>query len=144
MTFKDQQEKIIGFISDNYKKYLPVAINEPEITTEALDFDKFKGDFTLFVDFSKIGFTQSNYKDDCGDMEQLSLIVYLVHRNNKSSVLNDNNLNSAYSFYEMLKENQSLGIAQNTTIDSIDFYKYIEGTKYNVCTEIDMLLSIEI
>jgi hypothetical protein len=144
MTFLEQQEKIIDFITDNYKSYLPNTIKEPEITTDFLDFDRFKNDFTLFIDFSKIGFPQSNYDDDCGDIENLSLIIYLVHRNNKSEILNNNNLEAAYSFYKMVKDKPELGVAQSTIIESIDFYKYVEGNKYLVVTEIDMSLSIEI
>jgi hypothetical protein len=144
MNFKEQQNTIINFIKNNYKKYLPPYISEPEITTDFLDFDKYKGNFTLFIDFSQIDFRQSNYEDDCRDIENLSLVIYLVHRNNQSTILNDNNLETAYSFYELLKENQSLGIAQNTTINSIDFYKYVEGTKYLVCSEINLSLDIEI
>jgi hypothetical protein len=144
MNFKEQQEKIITFISDNYKNYLPLTFPESEITTEFLDFDKFKGNFTIFIDFAKIDFRQSNYEDDCGDIEHLSLVIYLVHRNNKSEVLQENNLDSAYAFYKMIKENPGLGIAQNTTIDGIDFYKYVEGTKYLVCTEINLSLDVEI
>jgi hypothetical protein len=144
MNFKDQQNALINFITNDYKKYLPPCISEPEITVEFLDFDKFKSDFTLFIDFSKIDFRQSAYEDDCGDMEHLSVIIFLVHRNNQASVLNENNLDSAYAFYEMTKENQGLGIAQNTVIESIDFYKYVEGTKYLVCTEINLSLDIEI
>jgi hypothetical protein len=144
MNFKQQQDALIGFISDNYKNYLPGPISEPEITTEFLDFDKYKANFTLFIDYSRIDFRKGSYNDDCGDIEHLSVTVYLVHRNNQPAVLNDNNLNSAYAFYKMIKENQSLGIAQNTAIESIDFYKYVEGTKYLVCTEITLSLDIEL
>jgi hypothetical protein len=144
MTFKEQQDILIKFIKENYKNFLPSHITEPEITTEFLDFDKYKGNFTLFIDFTKIGFPNSNYDDDCGDMENLSLTIYLVHRNNQSAVLNELNLDSAYSFYSMIKDYPSLGIAQKTAIESIDFYKYTEGNKYLVCTEINLILEVEI
>jgi hypothetical protein len=143
MNFREQQEKLIQFISDNYKNYLP-ALTEPEITTEFLDFDKFKAGFTVFVDFSRIDFRQSAYQDDCGDMEHVSVTVYLVHRNNQASVLNERNMDSAYAFYEMIRDTPGLGIAQNTVIDGIDFFKYVEGTKYLVCSEINLSLDIEI
>jgi hypothetical protein len=143
VNFKDQLNTLINFISANYKTYLPAPVSEPEITTEFLDFDKYKGNFTLFIDYSRIDFRQSNYEDDCGDIEHLSLAVYLVHRNNQAPVLNDTNLDAAYAFYKMIRENPGLGIAQNTVIDSIDFYKYAEGTKYLVCTEINISLDIE-
>jgi hypothetical protein len=144
MNFYDQQNAIINFLTINYKKYLPPSIMEPEITDEFLDFDKFKKDFTLFIDFNRIDFRSSNYDDDCGDIEHLSLVIYLVHRNNTSRILNENNLASAYAFYEMLKENSRLGVADNTTIDSIDFYKYVEASKYLMCTEINLSLDVEI
>jgi hypothetical protein len=142
LNFKEQQTALINFITDNYKNYLPAHVSEPEITIEFLDFDKFKGDFTLFIDFARIDFPQSNYEDDCEDIENLSLTIYLVHRNNKSEILQANNLDASYSFYEMIKDKPRLGIAQNTTIDSIDFYKNVEGTKYLVCSEFTLSLLI--
>jgi hypothetical protein len=144
MNFKEQLNTLIAFLANNYKKYVPSPISEPEITTEFLDFDRYKGNFTLFIDYSKIDFRQSAYKDDCGDIEHLSVTVYLVHRNNQPAVLNAYNLDSAYAFYAMLKDKPGLGIAQNTVVDSIDFYKYVEGTKYLVCTEINLSLDVEL
>jgi hypothetical protein len=144
MNFKEQQNALIGFLSNNYRNYLPAHIAAPEITTDFLDFDKYKGDFTLFVDFARIDFRQSSYKDDCGDIEHLSLAVYLAHRNNQQAILNDNNLDSAYAFYELIRGNPGLGIAQNSTIEGIDFYRYVEGTKYLVVSEITLSLDVEI
>jgi hypothetical protein len=144
MNFREQQEEIINFITTNYPTYLPPIIPAPEITTEFLDFDRFKNDFTLFIDFSRIDFQQSRYDDDCGDIEHLSLVVYLVHRNNKSEILQDKNLESSWAFYTMIKENIGLDVAQDSTIESIDFYNYVEGSKYLVITEMNLSLSIEI
>jgi hypothetical protein len=144
MNFKDQRAAIIQFITNNYKNYLPAHISEPEITTEFLDFDKFKGDFTLFIDFARINFPQSNYEDDCCDIENLALTIYLVHRNNNSEILQANNLDASFAFYKMIKDKPNLGAAQITTIDSIDFYKYVEGNKFLVITEITLSLTIEL
>jgi hypothetical protein len=144
MNFKEQQEIIIQFIKDNYVNYLPDDLKDFELTLSFLDFDRFKKDFTLFMDFAKIDFRQSNYDDDCGDIEHLTLTIYLVHRNDKSEILQDNNLNSAFAFYEMIKKNPRLGVAQNTIIDSIDFYNYAEANKFLVVTEINLSLDIEI
>jgi hypothetical protein len=142
--FKTQQKIIIEFIEKNFINYLPDEFKIFELTTDFLDFDKHKGNCTLFIDFTKIGFPNSNYKDDCGNIENLSVTVYLVHRNNTAPVLNELNLDASFAFYKMIQENPSLGIAQNTTIEGIDFYKYVEGQKYLVCTEINLLLEIEI
>jgi hypothetical protein len=144
MNFKAQLDTVIDFITNNYKNYLPSQISEPEITTDFLDFDRFKKDFTVFIDFSKIDFRQSNYDDDCGDIEHLSITIFLVHRNNKSEVLQSNNLLSAFAFYQMIRENIGLGIAQRTTIESLDFFNYAEGTKFLVVTEINLSLDVEI
>ncbi|MDR1926609.1 MAG: hypothetical protein LBQ13_02880 [Endomicrobium sp.] len=137
MNFKEQQENLINFITNNYELH-------PEIITDVLDFDKYKNDFSLFVDFSRIDFRQSLYDDDCGDIEHLSIVFYLVRRNNTPAILNADILDAAYLLYELIKEKPSLGIAQNTIIESIDFYKYVEGTKYLVCSEFNLSLEIEI
>jgi hypothetical protein len=144
MTFKEQQDTLIEFLKNNYKNYLPSRINEPLFTTDFLDFDKYKGDFTVFVDFSRIDFRQSAYKDDCGDVENLSLTLYLVRRNNTIVILKDDILDSAFSLYQMIRKEPGFGIALNTVIDSIDFYDYIEGVKNLMCAEFALSLEIEL
>lgn len=140
LSFREQQEKIIEFITNNYNNYLPSHLINPAYTKEFLDFDKFKGNFTVFIDFARIDFRQSSYRDDCGDIEHLALTVYLVHRNNASDILQANNLDSAYGFYKMLRDNPRLAIAENTVIESIDFYNWAEGNKFLVVSEISLSL----
>jgi hypothetical protein len=144
VNFREQKEKILEFIEKNYINYLPDEFKIFELTTDFLDFDKFKNNFTVFVDFSQINFRQSNYEDDCEDIEHLALKIYLVHRNNQNEILQSNNLDAAFAFYQMIKDNPSLGIAQKIVIESIYFYKYVEGQKYLVCTEINLSRDIEI
>jgi hypothetical protein len=143
-SFKEQQDSIIDFITNNYQNYLPSGFSQPEYTTEYLDFDKFKSDFTIFIDFARIDFRSSEYDDDCGDIEHLLLTIYLARRNAPSVQLQTDILEASWSFYKMLKEDTTLGTAQETKIDSIDFYKYVEGNKYIVCSEISLSLEIEI
>jgi hypothetical protein len=138
MTFREQQEKIYGYVVANYDDYLPSRLKNPTFTKEFLDFDKFTGSFTVFFDFSKIDFRQNEYRDDCEDSNYLSLTVYLVHRNNTSEALQADNLDAAYAFYKMVKDNPRLGAAETTSIDSIDFYKYVEGNKYLVISDITL------
>jgi hypothetical protein len=142
IDFKTQQKKIIEFITDNYKNYLPDNLKDYELTTSFLDFDKFKNNFTLFIDFSQINFKQSNYDDDCEDIEHCSISVYLVHRNNTSEVLQSNNLDSAFAFYKMIKEKLNLIFVKEITIESIDFYNWVEGNKFLVVSEIALSLQI--
>jgi hypothetical protein len=142
MNFREQQEIIYNFIINNYNDYLPGHLKDPTYTTAFLDFDKFKSDFTVFVDFARINFPDSDYRDDCEDVENLALTIYLVHRNNTSEVLQANNLDSAHAFYKMVREKYSFGIANATIINSIDFYNWVEGNKYLVVTEINLSLDI--
>jgi hypothetical protein len=139
MNFKEQQETLIQFITDNYNYSL-----EPEIVLDFLDFDKYKKDFTLFIDFSRIDFRQSNYDDDCGDIEHLLVTIYLVRRNDTPSKIQADLLDASWALYKMICDKPSLGIAQNTSIDSIDFYRYVEGTKYLVCSEFTLSLDVEV
>jgi hypothetical protein len=137
MTFREQQEKLVEFITNNYELH-------PEIITDFLDFDKYKNDFSLFIDFSKIDFRQSQWDDDCGAIEHLTVTFYLVRRNNMPAVLNADILDAAYSLYKLIEAKPKMGIAQNTSIDSIDFYKYVEGSKYLVCSEFNLSMEIEV
>jgi hypothetical protein len=142
LSFREQQEKIIDFITNNYNNYLPSHLHNPTYTTDFLDFDKFKDNFTVFIDFSQIDFRQSNYNDDCEDTEHLSLVIYLAHRNNQSEILKSNNLDSTYAFYKMIKGNISMNFAQETTIESVDFFDWVEGNKYLVVSKIELSLQI--
>jgi hypothetical protein len=141
MNFKEQQEAVIQFIADNYTKYY---LEQPEIINDFLDFDRYKKDFSLFIDFSRIDFRNSSYEDDCGDIEHLLITIYLVRRNDTPSKIQADLLDASFALYKMIHENTSLGVAQSTSIDSIDFYRYVEGTKYLVCSEFTLSLDIEL
>jgi mRNA-degrading endonuclease YafQ of YafQ-DinJ toxin-antitoxin module len=142
ISFRKQQEKIIKFITDNYNDFLPPHLQNPQITTAFLDFDKYKNDFTVFVDFAEINFEQSDFRDDCEDTNYLNIIIYLVHRNNTSEILQENNLDSAYAFYRMIRKKPDLLTIYDIKINSIDFYNYVEASKYLVVTEINISLQI--
>lgn len=140
MDFRTQQEKLLEFLSTNYQS----AGLTPTFTTDFLDFDRYKGDFTVFVDFARIGFRQSQFIDDCQDVEQLSLTIYLVRRNDMNETLKRDILDAAFSFYQMIKRDPHLGIAIVTAIDGIDFFNYVEGTKNIVCAEFTLSLEVDI
>jgi hypothetical protein len=144
MTFREQQEKLVEFLKENYTGYLPAHINNPLFTTEFLDFDKFKGDFTVFIDFSRLDFRQSAFRDDCADVEHLSVNIYLLRRNNTAEILKTDILDAAFSLYRLIREKTDMGISLNTVIESIDFNDYIEGTKNLVCAEFALSMEVEI
>jgi hypothetical protein len=129
MNFKEQQDTIIDYFKSNYKDY--ISMQEPVYTTDFLDFDRFKNDFTFFIDFNQVKFPPSPYKDDCENAEQLALTVYLVFRNNKSEVLKENVLDASWAFYKMTNK-LHIKTVNDFSIESIDFYDYAEGTKFLV------------
>jgi hypothetical protein len=141
--FFEQQNKIIDCIKNNYGTYLG-NISLPEVITDMLDFDKYKNDFSLFVEMSKLNFNRSSFDDDCGDIETLNITCYLVFRNKSPQELNKNLLNASYAFYRLLSKHNTLDVAEKTTINEVNFYKYVEGTKNIVCSEFDLTLEIEI
>jgi hypothetical protein len=143
MTFKKQFTEIQDYIETNYKNYLSDSIKEPIYTTSYLDFDKFKGDFTVFIDFNRINFPASSFEDDCKDMEQLALIVYLVFRNNTNEVLKENCSDASWAFYKMIKDLR-IATINAFSIESIDFYDYVEGNKCLVVSEINCIANIDI
>jgi hypothetical protein len=142
VDFKTQQEKILEFIEKNYIEYLPDRVNIFELTLDFLDFDKHKSNFTVFVNFSRIDFPNSDYEDDCEDVERLSVKVFLLHRNNTSEKLKEDNLDAAYAFYKMIKDKNDLMFVKEITIESIDFYNWVEGTKFLIVSEISLTLQI--
>jgi hypothetical protein len=143
MNFKEQISAIKNYIRSNYKNYLPGQITEPVYTQEFLDFDKYKGDFTLFFDANRITFPVTSYTDDCEDPEQMALTIYLVFRNNTSEVLKDNLLEASWAFYKMAKDFR-LETINAFTIEGIDFYDYAEGSKYLAVSEINCVINLNI
>jgi hypothetical protein len=142
VNFREQKERILEFIKKNYMNYLPDEFKIYELTTDFLDFDKFRSNFTVFVDFSQINFRQSDFEDDCEAIEHLQMKVYLVHRNNQNEKLQSNNLDSAYAFYQMINDKPDLVFVKDITIESIDFYNWVEGQRYLVVSEITLSLQI--
>ena len=130
MNLKLEQEKFIQLIDKNSFKI------KPEITMEFLDLDKFKNDFTLFVEFSNLTFG-NKLDDDCQQYGNLTVQCYLVFRNNPSKQLNENLLEATDEFYRLLKDN-------DIKINSLDFYNYATGTKYIVASEFNISLDIKL
>jgi hypothetical protein len=142
IDFLEQQEKLELFIKDNYQKYLDkYGIKSFEVTTDFLDFDRYKNDFTLFIDFSKVNFSSD---DDCYDTEKLSVNFFLVVRNDTSKNIKTKLLDSSSALYTMIKENNSLGMFYKTIINEIQFYNYAEGSKYIMIADFDIALELEV
>jgi hypothetical protein len=142
-NFLEQQNRIEQFIKDNYKNYLEeYNISEPEVTTDFIDLDRFKNSFTLFIDFSKMNFG-SSFDDDCSDAEKLQVSIFLVLRNDTSKNLRDRLLNASSAFYSMIKADNDFGVALSTTVNDLNYFNYVEGTKYIMMGEFSLTLNIE-
>jgi hypothetical protein len=130
MNLQHEQENFIKLIENNF-------IDKPEVTTEFLDLDKFKNDFTLFVDFSEIKFEDNKLSDDCQEYGKLNIQCYLVLRNDTPKNLNNKLLAHTDNFYHFLKE-------YDINTENIDFYNFASGTKYIVASEFSLILDIKL
>jgi hypothetical protein len=145
ITFYEQQNKIEKYLKENYEEYLSeYNIKEPVITTDFLDLDKHKSDFTLFIEYSRLEFPVTQWSDDCEHIEKLQLKIYLVFRNNTPDNLQKNMLNAAFAFYKMFRSNPGFNISNETLITGINFYNYVEANKYIVASEIGLTMEISI
>jgi hypothetical protein len=145
ISFFEQQEKIKEFIENNYKEQLDeYNIKMPLIVADFLDLDKYKGDFTLFIDFDKLEFPVTQYSDDCELIEKLSIKFFLVMRNDTHIKLKENLLNATFAFYKMYRNNPRFNISDNTTLLATNFFDYVEATKYIVASEIGMSMEVSI
>jgi hypothetical protein len=144
MNLKETQKTFIDFIENNYETYLQeYNIKKPIITTDFLDFDKYKYDFTCFVDFNRVTFQNNQFKDDCSGSMQFNISIYLVHRNDTSENIKDKMLNSTSAFYELLEYNNIKKI-QNKNITEINNYNIVEGTKYIAVSEVSINIEMEL
>ena len=122
------QEDFINLIKNNYKeKY--------ELSLDFIDLDKFKNDFTIFVEFEGIK-PKSNLSDDCSEYGELKSQVYLVIRNDTSSNLKSKILNATSDIFNIL-------INDDIKVEGIEFYNYVSGTKYITASEFDLKIDIE-
>ena len=128
MNLQNEQEKFLKLIENDF-------IDKPEITVEFLDLDKFKNDFTLFIDFSNLSFNDKELNDDCQEYGTLNVQCYLVLRNDIPKNLNNKLLIHTDNFYHFLKEN-------DIKIEGIDFYNFASGTKYIVASEFSLKLNV--
>ena len=119
---------IKDFIETNYPKYLEVfdVKKTPMTTCEFIDFDKFKNDFMLFIDFSNVNMNENQYEDDCIHTARILCDVYLVFRNAAVETLRKNMLDATSALYELFNC-ERIDIAHNISIDTIEFFNYVEG-----------------
>ncbi|MCL2440476.1 MAG: hypothetical protein FWD14_01920 [Treponema sp.] len=143
INFKEQQDIIVNYINENYESYLKqYNINQPKITTDYIDFDKYKNDFICYVEFDNTTFPATDrFNDDCSIVEKLLINIFLVFRNDTPANLNEKMLNAASAFFEMIREKR---IVLTVNINKIDFFKYIEGTNNIVSSKLNLELSLEI
>jgi len=143
MDFRKRLEELENYLN-NYEKYLnDYNIKPPKITTEYIDFDKFKNDFVLYMEFDSSSFPLADKNnDDCSQTELLKINIYLVFRNDTPKNLNNKTMDATSAFYSMAKELNISGLVFSS-ISKIDFFKYIEGTANIYASKITLDLSLE-
>ncbi|MCL2218235.1 MAG: hypothetical protein FWB91_14625 [Defluviitaleaceae bacterium] len=143
IDFRKKLDTVKDFVETNYHKYLEAfdVKKAPFITCEFLDFDKFKNDFTLFIDFDRISLSEDRYEDDCVHIARVSCDVYLVFRNAAVETLRANMMDATSALYEMFRC-ERIDIAHNINIDGVGFFHYVEGNKNLVSSKTPVTLDI--
>jgi len=145
INFKKQQNIIKDYIEKYYMEHLEIFLNSdmPYITTEYLDFDKFKKNFVCYIEFDNSNFPDNKFNDDCGKTQNTIINIYLAHRNNTPENLNTLMLDTTSSFVNMIYENEIENVF-NQKINNIEFFKYIEGANNIFCSKIILNLTFEV
>lgn len=144
MDFLKTQNFVMDYIRDNYGGYLSeFNIEPPFITSEFIDFDRFKKKFVCFVDFESSTFSVADrYNDDCSKTEKSTINIFLAFREDTPTNLNDRMLNATTAFYNMNKEKRISNII-SSNINRVDFFKYIEGNNNIFSSKLTIELFIE-
>jgi len=141
IDFKNKLDSIKDFMEKTYPKYLETFdLEAPFVTTEFLDFDRFKNSFCLFIEYDRVSFT-SPYADDCKGIARIFCDVFLAFRNDTIANLDEKLLNASSAFYEMFRD-ERIDIADGITIQETNFFKYVEGNKHLVASKFSMEFDI--
>jgi len=143
INFRNKLETIKGFIEANYPEYLKhFNIKPPVVTCEFLDFDKFKQEFMLFIEFNNVAFNADDYEDDCISIARVSCDIFLVFRNATVESLREKMLDATSALYELFRC-ERIKIAHNINIDSTEFFNYVEGRNCLIASKMPVEFDIE-
>jgi hypothetical protein len=144
INFLEQQDRIIEYIKEHYAEYIPEGYHEPNnYTSDFIDLDRFKNDFTVFFDFGHYMF---ELKTNESELQEIELAVFLLVRNDKSKNLREKMLEYATAFYQMFDYSDQCfdGVVDYGKISSIIFYDWVEGLENIKVAEITLTLRSEI
>jgi len=144
VDFKKTQDIIVDYINKNYSDYLSIfGIENPFITTEFIDFDKFKKKFIVFIEFDSSTFSITDkWNDDCSQTEKLIVNIFLAFREDTPANLNDRMLNATTAYFNMNREKRINNII-NSHITRVDFFKYVEANTNIFSSKLTLEINIE-
>lgn len=144
VNFLAQQNRIIEYIKEHYGEYIPEGYAQPDnYTSDFMDLDKYKNNFTVFFDFGTYTFS---LKTNESELQEFILTINLVVRNEESEKLRKKILEYATAFYQMFDQSEQCfdGAVDYGKINSITFFDWVEGSKNLKVAEIELLLRNEI
>ena len=145
IDFQQTQNIIQQFIDDNYQQFLDkVGLANFKTVTDYLDFDKYKNDFIVNIDFDNITFPNDRSNDDCYSLQQLLVNIYILHRNDTPNKLNEKMLNAASAFYSLILLMNSENLFYDININRVDFFKYIEGATNIMASKFTLQINKEV
>lgn len=126
------QNSIIEYTKDDFIAFLQSrGIKEPAIfTDESLDLDKYKADFSIFVDFDSYSIEELSSDSQNAT---LTMDLYLVRRNADPKSLKTGLLSATSAFYDWFFKkdgcNRSFaGLVDFGRIKEVDFYDAVSGS----------------
>jgi len=149
MGFREQLEAIKNFVETEYPGHLEDhGISAPFVTTEFIDFDRFKNDFCLFIEFDGANFAPSPFADDCGQVQRLQANIVIAFRNDTATNLYEKLMDASTALRELLRDEkvhkERLAIADDLTVKAVDWFKYVEGNRHLVASKFSLEFEMQI
>jgi len=141
MDFYDLQKKIEDYIKQGFNAYLGEDIKKPSYVSDNIDLDKYKGDFSVFFDFSSFDFEDLSNESM---KASLTMDLYFVRRNGTSETLKKDLLSYVSKFYAFFYTDRSFGnLIDWGTITELNNYDAVSGDKNIKITQLTLRLELE-
>lgn len=147
IDFYELEQSITDYIKENYTaclngeglgEQLPI---QPVYVSDVLDLDKYKGNLTVFFDFSNFTFEDLSNESQSASV---TLDLYFVRRNGTSETLKKDLLNYVSKFYAWFYSDRSLGgIVDFGTITELNNYSAASGDKGIKISQITIQMQLE-
>ena len=146
VDFSKKQKEIKDYIKNNFSDFLiKNKMTAPaEFIDDVLDLDEHTKNITVFYDFESINFDFQSFETQ---NQKINFEICFVIRNGKSSELKEKSRDYATAFYNWFysKEcNRNFGgLVDYGTIETVNFYDAVQGTKAIKISNLSLVLNLD-